>query len=111
MDKLYMPEKKKFQDFFSRWECYPSGHNPKMPFRSPTSKGGMKIGPYCQVEDCRVSPSLHLESLAVYPSGDLIRFVNENMITVDRDHLHFKVIIFDTFTKLIISHGLIIGSR
>jgi len=110
-DKLYMPEKRSFHDFFSRFEKYPSGHNPKMPFASPKSKGGMQIGPYCIVTDCRVSPSKRLASLAVYPSGDLIAFVNANMITIDRDHLHFEVIIFDHFARVIIKHGQIIGSR
>lgn len=110
-DRLYMPEKRSFHDFFSRFQKYPSGHNPKMPFVLPQSKGGMQIGPYCIVTDCRVSPSKRLSSLAVYPSDDLIRFVDEHMITINYDHLHFEVIIFDHFARVIIKHGQIIGSR
>ena len=115
---IHFPEVKELRELFDRITLYEKEALPSyylvenatqaMPARGPKRSNEVPIGPYC----IRSSDEVPHKGLSIYPNERLADWVQKNMIYIQYDTMHFKIIDYrDGMSLVIISYGQIIGER
>jgi hypothetical protein len=77
----------------------------------PNDAKNMRLGHHLMVDGGSGCEDVEFQGLWVVPTSKMKAFVERNLIAVDYDTLHYKLIIFPDGANLYVEYGQIIGSR
>jgi hypothetical protein len=53
----------------------------------------------------------HFQTISLFPRKPLAQWLGENLLSIDYDTLHWKIIVFEDTFDLYVSYGQILGTR